>query len=60
MPLYSGQCLIVFHGISLFESARPTRTSRRANGAEDDGVADQAGEQGKFQTKMNEIVAFAE
>lgn len=30
------------------------------NGAEDDGVADQAGEQGKFQTKMNEIVAFAE
>ena len=24
------------------------------------GVADQAGEQGKFQTKMNEKVAFAE
>ena len=30
------------------------------NRAEDDGVADQAGEQGKFQTRMNEIVAFAE
>ena len=30
------------------------------NGAEDDVVASQAGEQGKFQIKMNEIVAFAE